>query len=313
MWETLISATYIAAVLRISTPYIFAAMGGMLSELVGIPNIALEGQMLLSAAMGALAAGLTNNIMIGVMVGLLSGALIGLALAFAVLALEADAIISGIALNLLAAGIASFTIFSVIGDRSGTTSLESGTLPKIEIPLISSIPFLRDTISGQNIMTYLALVLVPVLSWLLYKTKFGYHLRAVGENYDAAKSVGIKNTKVQYLTMSLAGALAAGGGIYLSMGAVSFFVNNMTAGRGFIALAAIFLGRKKPKLILSAALGFGATEALALQLGGNGVPTQLVTAIPYIFTLLVLAFASARTKPRKIYAPRKRMKIRSAH
>jgi simple sugar transport system permease protein len=155
-----------------------------------------------------------------------------------------------------------------------------------------------EVLSGQNMATWLAFLAAPFVAWLFYRTRFGFHLRAVGEMPDAAASVGIPVRHVQYAGLALSGALAGLAGVFLSMGYVSFFVRDMTAGRGFIALAAVFLGGLRPWGVFLAALGFGAAEALAVQLGTLDVPPQLVSTIPYAMTLVALALYAWRRKRR---------------
>lgn len=296
---TLASSAFLAAVLRVATPYLLAALGGVVAERVGVPNIALEGQMLVAACTGALVSAAAGNIWLGALSGVAAGALLACLLAFSYLELEADPIIAGIGLNLLASGGTAFAVFTVLGEKGGTTSQVSGSLPRITVPLVHHLPLIGPIVSGQNVVTYLALALVPAVSWLLYRTRFGFHLRAIGELPQAAQAVGVRARRVQYGALALSGALA-GGGVFLSMGAVSFFVNDMTAGRGFIALAAVFLGGIRPWGAFFAALGFGFAEALAIQLGNFDIPNQLITSIPYLLTLIALGVFATRRQNRPV-------------
>lgn len=296
--EVILSTAFLAAVLRVATPYVLAALGGLIAERAGVSNIALEGSMLAAACAGALVSGYSGSTWLGALCGIAAGTLIALLLAVARLNLGADAIIAGIGLNLLASGATAFAVFALLDDKGGTTGLPSGTLPTIHIPLIEDIPVAGDILSGQNLVTYLALLSAPAVAWLLLRTKFGFHLRAVGEMPEAARSVGIRVRRIQFLALALSGALAGLAGIFLSMGYVSFFVRDMTAGRGFIALAAIFLGGLRPWGVFFAALGFGAAEALAVQLGNLDIPPQLVSAIPYAATLVALALNAWRRRSR---------------
>jgi simple sugar transport system permease protein len=296
--EVVFSTAFLAAVLRVSTPYILAAFGGLIAERAGVSNIALEGQMLSAACAGALVAGYSHSTVLGAVSGVALGAMLGLLLAALRLDLGADAIIAGIGLNLLASGGTAFAVYALLHDHGGTTTLKSGSLPALHFPGIERIPVLGNVVSGQNLVTYLAILAAPVVAWTLYRTRFGFHLRAVGETPDAARSVGISVRRVQYLGLCLSGALAGLAGVFLSMGYVSFFVRDMTAGRGFIALAAVFLGGLRPCGVFFAAIGFGAAEALAIQLGNLNVPPQLVSTIPYVFTLIALAVYAYRRKKR---------------
>jgi general nucleoside transport system permease protein len=213
-----------------------------------------------------------------------------------ILELEADPIIVGIGVNLLASGGTAFLVFTLLGDKGGTTGLDSGSLPRIDVPGLEAVPVLGPLLSGQNILTYGAFAALAVVWWLLYRSRSGFHLRAVGESPEAATMVGISVRRVRYSAMALSGALAGCGGVFLSMGAVSFFLREMTAGRGYIALAAVFLGGVRPVGAFIAALVFGAAEAAAIQLGAFEVPTQFVTALPYAVTLIALCLFSSRVR-----------------
>jgi ABC-type uncharacterized transport system permease subunit len=292
--DLVFSTAFVAAVCRVATVYILASFGGLVAERVGVSNIALEGSMLAAACTGALVSGYTGSVWLGALCGIVAAIAVALLLAALRLHLGADAIIAGIGLNLLASGATAFAVFALLGDKGGTSGLRSGTLPAIELPLLEDIPLVGAVLSGQNLVTYLAFGCVPVVAWLLHRTRFGYHLRAVGEMPEAARSVGIDVRRVQYLGLALSGALTGLAGVFLSMGYVSFFVRDMTAGRGYVALAVVFLGGLRPWGVFIASLGFGAAEALAVQLGGLDVPPQLVSAIPYAFTLVALGLHAWR-------------------
>jgi ABC-type uncharacterized transport system permease subunit len=296
--DIVVSTAFLAAVLRVATPYVLAALGGLVAERVGVSNIALEGSMLVAACAGALVSGYTDSVWLGAAAGVAASSLLALLLAALVLELGADAIIAGIGLNLLASGATAFAVFVLLDDKGGTSELTSGTLPTLHLPLVEDIPVAGEVLSGQNIATYLAVLAAPCVAWLLFRSRFGFHLRAVGEVPDAARSVGIRMRRVRYLTLTLSGALAGLAGVFLSMGYVSFFVRDMTAGRGYIALAAVFLGGLRPWGVFFAALGFGAAEALAVQLGSRDIPPQLVSAIPYALTVVALAAYAWRRRSR---------------
>lgn len=296
LFGVLTSATFLAAILRFATPYLFAALGGVLSERVGVPNIALEGQMLSAACVGVLVGGFSGNVWLGAACGLAVAALLGVLMTALVIELNAHPIIVGIGINLLAAGGTAFAVFTLLGDKGGTTGLNSGTLPRISIPGVEAIPVLGSLIGTQNILTFGAFIALALVWWLMYRARFGFHMRAVGEMPSAAAMVGISTRRVKYATMALAGAIAGCGGLFLSMGAVSFFLRDMTAGRGYIALAAVFLGGVRPLGAFIAALAFGAAEAAAIQLGAFDIPTQFITAVPYAFTLIALCVFSQRAR-----------------
>jgi simple sugar transport system permease protein len=303
--QVIFSATFIAAVLRVSTPIILPALGGLISELGGVGNIALEGIMLTAACSGVLISVATQSEWLGLLAGVVSGVLLALVLAFFHLNLKADLILAAIALNILASGGTIFVVYLLTGDKGGTSTLISKQMPFIEIPIIKDIPVIGPILSGQNLLTYVAFIAAAVVSVFLYRMRAGIHLRAVGENPEAARSVGINVRAQQYLALGLSGFLAALGGVYLSMGYVKFFARDMTAGRGFIALAAIYLGGKTPGGTLIAALVFGAADALAVQLGNLRIPSQLVQMIPYVATLIALVVYALVQRQRIIARQRK--------
>jgi simple sugar transport system permease protein len=204
-------------------------------------------------------------------------------------------ILTAVALNVLSSGGTVFVVYLVTqaltgnGDKGGTSSLVSGKLPFMGelIPALKQMGALGE-ILDQNVLTYLTFVLAAGVAVFLYRTRVGIHLRAVGENPDAARSVGINVRAMQYLALMLSGFFAGLGGVFLSMGYVQFFARDMTAGRGFIALAAVFLGGKTPLGTLVAALAFGLADALSIQLGNLKFPTQIVQMIPYAATIIAL-------------------------
>ena len=303
--RVIFSATFIAAVLRVSTPIILPALGGLVSELAGVGNIALEGLMLIAACAGVLVSVAAKSEWAGLIAGVALSTLFALLLAFFHLELKADLILAAIALNILASGGTIFVVFLVTGDKGSSSSLVSGQMPFIHIPIIKDIPLLGEILSGQNLLTYVAFIATALVAFFLYRTRAGVHLRAVGENPDAARSVGINVKWQQYLALGISGFMAGLGGIYLSMGYVKFFARDMTAGRGFIALAAIYLGAKRPAGTLIAALAFGAADALSIQLGNLRVPTQIVQMIPYFATLVALVVYALVQRQRTINRQRK--------
>ncbi len=303
--KVIFSATFIAAVLRVSTPIVFPALGGLISELAGVGNIALEGIMLSAACAGVLISAYTQSPWLGLLAGVTASTLLALLLAFFHLQLRADLILAAIALNILASGGTIFIVFLLTGDKGSTASLVSSQMPFVNIPIIKDIPVIGPILSGQNLLTYVMLIVTALVALFLYRTRVGVHLRAVGENPDAARSVGINVRFMQYLALGMSGFLAGLGGIYLSMGYVKFFARDMTAGRGFIALAAVYLGAKRPVGTLIAALAFGAADALSIQLGNLRIPTQLVQMIPYIATLIALVVYALVQKQRVVARQRK--------
>jgi general nucleoside transport system permease protein len=310
--KVIFSATFLAAMLRVATPLIFPALGGLISEMGGVGNIALEGTMLSAACAGVLISVVSKSTLIGMLAGVLMAVLVTTLLAFFHLNLKSDLILTAVALNVLASGATTFVVFLVTqaltgsGDKGGTSSLVSGKLPFLS----DLIPSARtwgpiSEVLDQNVLTYVALIMVAVVSVFLYRTRTGIHLRAVGENPDAARSVGINVMRMKYLSLMLSGLFAGLGGVFLSMGYVQFFARDMTAGRGFIALAAVYLGGKTPVGTLIAALAFGAADALSIQLGNLRFPTQIVQMIPYAATIIALVVYAIVQRQRQVARQRK--------
>ena len=260
------SPDFVFSILRLSTPIIFAGLAALITDRAGVMNIGLEGIMLSSALLGVIGSAFTQSALIGLICAIATGVLMGSIMAYFSLKLKTDIILTGIAINLLSSGGTVFLLYSVAKDKGMSTSLASLTMPVVQIPIIQSIPILGPMISGHNVLTYLAFILVGVVWLLLYKTSLGLKIRVVGENPDAAESVGINVKKIQYTALAISGALAAMGGAYMSMGYMDKFARDMTAGRGFIALAAEALGRGTPVGTLAASLVFGAADALGSNL-----------------------------------------------
>ena len=268
------SPDFVFSILRLSTPIIFAGLAALITDRAGVMNIGLEGIMLSSALLGVIGSAFTQSALIGLICAIATGVLMGSIMAYFSLKLKTDIILTGIAINLLSSGGTVFLLYSVAKDKGMSTSLASLTMPVVQIPIIQSIPILGPMISGHNVLTYLAFILVGVVWLLLYKTSLGLKIRVVGENPDAAESVGINVKKIQYTALAISGALAAMGGAYMSMGYMDKFARDMTAGRGFIALAAEALGRGTPVGTLAASLVFGAADALGSNLQVLDIPVQ---------------------------------------
>ncbi len=288
------SVSFGYAVLRVTTPLIFAAMGALISDKAGVINIGLEGIMLISALTGVVVSAYTQSAFLGLLMAVIAGSLTGMAMAYFALNLKTDIILSGIAINLFGGGGTIFALYLVAHDKGISSSLKSLVLPKIDIPIIDQIPVLSEIISGQNILTYIALLSVVFVYILVYKTPLGLQIRAVGENEDAADSVGVSVRKIKYIALILSGAFAGFGGAYMSMAYVSWFSKNMTVGRGFIALAAEAMGGSTPFGTLVACFVFGSAEALSNSLQSLRVPTEFVQMIPYVVTVLGLVLYSSR-------------------
>lgn len=289
------------ATIRSATPLIFAALGGLFSERSGVINIALEGLMLAGAFTAAVVTLQTHNPYFGFAAGLVAGAALALVYAVACIKFEADQVVAGMAINFLMIGLPAL-ISGVIYDSTGSTP---------QIAIADKMPMVTNNLSWGSI---LAFALVPICWYVLYKTPFGLRLRAVGENPAAADAAGVNVIKFRYLAVMISGILAAAGGAYLSTGQSSLFTKQMTAGRGFIALAALILAKWRPVPVLLACLFFGFTEALTITIqgmiklpSGEGIPVQFIEMIPYVLTIIVLAgFIGTSRAPKALGIPYKK-------
>lgn len=294
------SFTFFGSILRVTTPILFATLGSVVAERAGTPNIALEAIMLFAALFGALGSGFSGSVLIGFLFALAGGLLITLMLAFFALRLKADIILTGVALNLLAVGGTVFIMYTLIQDKGSTSSIATKVFPNITIPGISSIPIIGDLLSGHNLLTYVAFLMVIVVWILLYRTRLGLRIRAVGENEGAAASVGVHVLKTQVIALFISGLLASFGGAFMSMGYMNGFSQNMVAGRGFIALAAANMGKLHPVFGMIAALIFGAADAISNVLAAMRIPDEFVKMIPYLTTIVGLVVFSVINKRRRM-------------
>jgi simple sugar transport system permease protein len=292
--ETIWSAL-LAAALRYATPLTFAALGGVTSERAGVVNIGLEGMMLTGAFFGAWGADVTSSWVGGVAIGLLAGGAMGLIHAVFTITLRADQIVSGTAINFLALGVTGYLFIQVYGERGTPDDLPA--IPDVSLP-IGWIPFLGEALEQLNLMIWLGLIMVAALAAFLFRTPQGLRLRAVGENPLAADTAGISPVRVRYRAVIASGMLAAAGGVFLSIGFVHSFSQNMTIGKGFIGLAAVIFGKWKPGGALAAALLFGFSSALAQRLPVFSPSTAtLFQALPYVLTLVAVAGLVGRSRP----------------
>lgn len=284
--------------IRLATPLIFAALGGMFSERAGVINIALEGLMLAGAFTAAVATYELQNPYLGFLAGIGVGAVVAFVFAIAVIKFEADQVVTGFAISLLMLGLPA-VISSRLYDSAGSTQQ------------IAKEFLLPDFYNRLSLASIFAFVLVPICWYVLYKTPFGLRVRAAGENPEAADAAGVNVIRLRYVAVVMSGMLAAAGGAYLSIGQSSLFTRGMTAGRGYIALAALILAKWKPIPVLVACLFFGFTEALAIQMqgvikmpSGDDVPVQFIQMIPYVLTIIVLAgFIGLSRAPKALGIP----------
>jgi simple sugar transport system permease protein len=290
------AALLIGATLRIGAPIAFAALGATFAERAGVINVGLEGIMLFGAFAGVLVSYLTGNPWLGVAGAVVTGVIVAALLGVASITFGANQIVAGMAINILALGLTRFGL-DVIWDRPGVSPSVPGLEP-VHLPILSDLPVVGEAIFRQNGLVLLLFVLVIISTVVLRRSRFGRHMEAVGEAPEAADSVGISVHRTRYAALLISGALASLGGVALSLGALTYFVEGMTAGRGFIGLAANIFGRWTAVGAFLAALLFGLAGALqvSLQVAGVQVPSQFLLILPYVLTIVALAGAVGRSR-----------------
>ncbi len=283
----------ISSVLRALIPILLAALGGMLAERVGIFNIGLEGMLLVGAFSGVAASYFTSNWVVGVLVAMISGALFSLILGYGAVYRKGDPIVLAIAMNIFAVGLTSFLIVALFDVQGVFQDPQIQGIPTWRIPILADIPWI-GALFALTPLGYLALLLVPTLWVVLFRTPLGLRMRGVGERPLAAATMGVNPQRYQLGAVLASGALAGLGGAQLALGNVVLFGENMSAGRGWIAVVAVMLARAHPVGVLGAALLFGFVDALGFRLQSLGLPQQLTDAGPYVITLLALILMSGR-------------------
>jgi len=290
VWSALV-----AAMLRYATPLIFGALGGVVSERSGVVNVGLEGMMLAGAFFAAWGADVTGSWIGGLVVGMAGGAAFGLIHAVFAVLLKADQIVAGMAINFLALGVTGYLFVRIYGTEGTPDDLPE--VPDVHLP-IGWIPFVGDAIEQLNLLIWVALILVAVVSIVLFRTRTGLRVRSVGENPLAADTAGLSVSGRRFSCVVLSGVLASLGGAFLSIGFVHTFNENMTTGRGFIALAAVIFGKWAPGGALGASLLFGFSYALAQRLPAfSPSAATLFQALPYVLTLIAVAGLVGRSRP----------------
>jgi simple sugar transport system permease protein len=294
--QVVVWSALLAAMLRFATPLAFAAMGGIFSERSGVVNIGLEGMMLTGAFFGILAADKLGSWVIGLLVAALLGGLIALVHAFFAIHLRADQIVSGFAINFLALGITGYLFIDIYGGEGTPPNVDR--IPNIRLGFLQDWYFIGPILGQLNLMIWLAFLTI-LLTWIVFfKTPIGLRIRAVGEHPRAAETVGISVYATRYAAVTLSGVLAALGGAYISIGFVNSFNQNMTAGRGYIALAAVIFGSWRPFGAAAAALLFGFSSALAQRLPAYSESAAvLFQSLPYVLTLIAVAGVIGRSIP----------------
>ncbi|OHE62195.1 MAG: hypothetical protein A2Z99_12260 [Treponema sp. GWB1_62_6] len=298
------SSNYWFIVVRSTAPILLVTLGAVITEQAGIKNMALEGSMLWAALVGVLASAATGNVWIGLLAGMAAGVVIALILGLFALKLDANAVLVGVALNLLSTGGTVFTLFAITGDKGISSSLASKTLPMITIPFIKDMPWLGKVLSGQNFIIYVSIVAVIIIHVILNKMTIGRRIRATGENVEAARAAGIDPDRIKFFTLIVSGMLAGLAGCFLSMGYTSNFTSGISAGRGYVANAAQVVAGGTAIGSIFAALIFGVTDAMATFLQNVGLPPELIQALPYAVTIVgfivVTFFRDRREAARKL-------------
>ncbi|MDQ3855796.1 MAG: ABC transporter permease [Chloroflexota bacterium] len=278
--------------LRLATPILLAALGGLFTQQAGVLNIALEGLMLTAAFFGAAGAYYTHNAWLGLLAGVLASMALSAVFGVFSIQLRADLVVAGIAVNLFAAG-ATLVLLQRFFHTKGNFS-PGARLPNVRLEFIRDVPVLGHLFAQQNILVYVGLVLIAVSHIVLYRTPFGLRVRSVGENPEAAETAGVPVQRIQFATVLISGVLCGLAGVNLSLGYLSEYTTNMTAGRGFIALAAQTFGNATPVGTAVASIFFGFTDALSVRLQTRGLPSQFVLMLPYLATVAALVLVARR-------------------
>ena len=298
----------IASGIRLGTPIILAALGGAICNRAGVLNLALEGKMLLGAFLGILSAYyLQHNAVlplspllstyVALIFAMLAGGVLGAFFAFLYLKYEVNLVILAIAINMMILELTVYMMRVMFGQVGTWSDPSIKMLPELEIPLIKDIPVIGDILSGYNVIVYASWALCILVYFMLFHTKFGRHIRAVGENIEAARTVGINVTRVQVFALVISGALAALGGAFLSVGHLTLFTRNMSNGRGWLGISAALFGFNHPIGVFFSGLFFGFADAIAIRLQNvTELPPSLIQVLPFVATLLALVLVALRSK-----------------
>ncbi len=283
----------LASGIRLATPYLYASIGETFGQRSGVLNLGVEGQMLLGAFAAFYVVLITENLWLGVLVAMLVGAAMGLAMAYVTVNLSAEQGISGIGFFLFGLGLSDLLFQKLVGNVETVKGF-----PEIHIPVLSDIPVIGEIFFSQNIMVYGAYLLVPIALFVLNKTTLGLKIRSVGENPDAADSLGVSVARVRYFTVILGGTLSGLAGASLSIALLNVFQQNMTSGLGFIAVALVYFGAWRPFGVLGGALLFSMVSSLQLwiQVKGVAIPSDIAVMMPYVLTILVLAATASKVR-----------------
>lgn len=290
----------IAATLRTTAPILLVALGGTFTTKAGIFNIGLEGQMLIAAFFAVLGSIWTSSAIGGVLIGMMAAMIFAGTFSLLVVTLRANEVVVGLALNILAGGLTISLTKAIFGTRGSIVNPDIVGFSPVNIPIIDDIPGLDRVLSGYTPLVYLAFILVFVVWIIFYRTRLGLHIRVTGEKPEAAEALGINPNTMQHIASLMCGALAGIAGAHLSLGYITMFAENMSAGRGFMAVAVLIFSNGDPVKVLLGCLLFGFSDAMALRLQTFGFPSYLVLTVPYIVTLAALFMLTYRQRPKII-------------
>ncbi|HHT85952.1 MAG TPA: ABC transporter permease [Firmicutes bacterium] len=291
LWIEILRSSILAAI-----PIALASLGGAFTYYTDVFNVALEGMMLVGAFLAVIGSYFTGSWAMGLLVGALGGLVIGIIFALFAVYMGADHFVTGMALNMFAVGGTTFTLRRLFGIKGALVSSRIVGIPSWNIPLLSKIPVLREVISGHPFAVYIALLLIALSHYLLFRTKWGLRLRAVGEDAQVLDSLGVSSRRIKTLSILGSGILCGFGGAFLSLGYVALFAEGMTSGRGWIALSVINVSRGRPWGLLLVSLVFGFFEGLGMSLQGMGLAPQFPQMIPYIITIVAVYVYSRRER-----------------
>lgn len=300
--DQVLDVTTLAAALRMAAPLILVGLGGLLSLQTGDLNIALEGMMLVGAFFAILGSFYFESALVGVLFAVCSATLYAALFAFFIVNLRSNVFVVGIALNILASGATVFLLRLIFDVRGSFSSPQIDALPSINLPILAGIPLLGPVLNGHSIFVYLSWLFVALFWVIIFKTPLGFYFRAAGEHPEALSTAGISVSRIRWIASLLSGVMCGLGGAHLSLGYLVLFAENMSAGRGFIALAAVIFGGANPIGMSVTALLFGFAEGLSLRVQNVGVPSQLTLMLPYLLTLAALIFRSLRSHRREAVA-----------
>ena len=282
-----------------TTPILLVTLAAAICSKVKIFNIAMEGTMLTGAFFSIVANYFTGSVFLSVLAGVVSSMLISALVGFCVIKLKASAVVVGMAVNTMMGGVTTYLMYLIFKTKGVFSDPSLVSLPKIDLPLIQDIPFVGTMLSGLTIIDYLAVAIAIGMYFFLYKTVLGFRLRAVGINEEAAKSLGTPVERYQFLTITLSGILSGLGGVLLSMSTVTLFIQDITSGRGYIALAANNLGQSHPLGVLVSSVFFGVSQAIGNALQNTSLKTQMTASLPYIATIVALILFSVHANRKK--------------